>query len=429
MLLTGEARAALAWARRAEAAAPADPALASVVLAVMQYLPWSDPAEVFAAHRRWAKRFGRPQPRPPRRRGETPLRIGYVSADFRRHPVGFLFLPLIEAHDPGAVTAICYAASESEDEVTRQIRAAAALWRPAARLDDRALAAQVREDRIDILVDLAGHTAGNRLGLFVDRAAPVQATWLGYYDTTGLEVFDAALVDPDEVTAGAERWFSEPVVRLPAGRLVYRPPADAPDVARRPDVGPLRLGCFNNPAKIGAEAVRLWARVLDAVPGARLTLKAATYADERVCRRYRGMFEAAGVDSTRVDFSGWSPHGEMLAELTALDVVLDPLPFSGCLTSLEALWMGVPLVTLEGARPVERQTAALLRRLGLDRLIAGDADGYVSIVRGLAADASARGELRQGLRARMRASSLCDETGFARAVEDTYRRLRAAADD
>ena len=428
-LLTGEARAALAWVRRAEVTAAADAALASVVLAVMQYLPWSDPGEVLVAHRRWARRFGKVRPRPPRRAGEAPLRVGYVSADFRRHPVGFFFLPLIEAHDPGAVTAICYAASEAEDEITGQIRAAAGLWRPVARLDDRALAAQVREDRIDILVDLAGHTAGNRLGLFVQRSAPVQATWLGYYDTTGLKVFDAALVDPGEVPAGAERWFSEPVLRLPAGRLVYRPPAYAPDVARRPDIGPLRLGCFNNPAKIGEEAVRLWARVLDAVPGARLTLKAASYADERICRRYGGMFAAAGVDSARIDFSGWSPHREMLAELTALDVALDPLPFSGCLTSLEALWMGVPLVTLEGARPVERQTAALLRRLDLTRLVAKDIDGYVAIVRGLSEDAAARADIRSGLRRRMLASSLCDEVGFARAMEATYRRLWAAADD
>lgn len=425
-LLAGEASAALSWARRAEAAAPDDPALGSVTLAVMQYLRWPDPAEVRAAHRRWARRHGRVALRPPRHAGQGPLRVGYVSADLRRHPVGYFFLPLIEAHDPAAVTAICYAASGGEDEITRQIRAAAALWRPIAQDDDRTLAERVRADRIDILVDLSGHTVGNRLPFFTERAAPVQATWLGYYDTTGLEAFDAALVDPGEVPDGAERWFSEPVIRLPAGRLVYRPPADAPDVALRADARPLRLGCFNNPAKIGEEAVRLWARVLAAVPDARLTLKASVYSDERVCRRYRAMFEAAGADSARIDFSGWSPHRAMLAELSDLDIILDPLPFSGCLTSLEALWMGVPVVACEGARPVERQTAALLRRLGLGRLIAADAEGYVSIVRGLAADAAARAELRGGLRRRMQASSLCDETGFARAMETVYRRLWAS---
>ena len=422
-LLAAEVPSALAWSLRAEATDPGSPALGSATLAIMQYLAWNDQRVVFDSHRRWAMRHASSRPRPARRTGGEPLRVGYVSADFRRHPVGLFALPLIEAHEPKNVDTFCYSTNSGSDGVTARLHAASSRWRQVDKLNDADLADLIRADCIDILVDLAGHTAGNRLPLFAARPAPVQVTWLGYYDTTGMDVFDAAFVDPWEVTAGMERWYSEPVVKLACGRLVFRPPAPAPAVALRRSDSVLKLGCFNNPAKIGYEAIALWSRVLTAVPGARLMLKSAAYGDERVRAEYLRRFVAAGADPQSIGFSGWSPHAEMLAELTELDIVLDPLPFSGCLTSCEALWMGVPLVTLAGRRPVERQTTALLTRLGLDRLIAATWEDYVEIVRRLADDPSERDHIRHGLRQRMLGSSLCDEKGFAETVEAAYRRL------
>ncbi|MSP50345.1 MAG: hypothetical protein EXQ95_13600 [Alphaproteobacteria bacterium] len=421
--VVGNAPAAFVWARRAEAAAPADPAFGRAVLGLMQYLSWPEPSAVLAAHRRWARRHAIPEPRPGRRpMAGRPLRVGYVSAGLRRHPVGLFLLPLLERHDRARFEAVGYAAGGGADDISERLGAATTSWREVRGLDDAALADLVRADRIDILVDLDGHAAGSRLTVFARRPAPVQLTWLDYPGSTGTDCFDAALVDPYEVPAGAEQWYSEPAVRLAGGRLVYRPPERAPEIGE-PKGGPVRLGCFNEPAKIGAEAIALWARILREVPAARLTLKGRSYGDADVRTRYLRIFAAAGADPARIDFSGWSAHEAMLGELGALDIVLDPLPFSGCLTSCEALWMGVPIVTLAGRRSVERQTAALLARVGLDDLIAGSADDYVAIAAALAGDPGRRRALRRGMRARLRASSLMDEAGFARAVEAAYLRL------
>jgi predicted O-linked N-acetylglucosamine transferase (SPINDLY family) len=186
------------------------------------------------------------------------------------------------------------------------------------------------------------------------------------------------------------------------------------------------LGCFNNPAKIGAGALALWARAMSALPETRLTLKGKSYGDAAIRERYLGIFAAAGVDPRRLAFSGWSPHAEMLRELSQLDIVLDPMPHSGYLTSCEALWMGVPIVTRAGERAVERQTGGLLTRIGLPELIASTPEDYMAILDGLVRDPARRLSLRRSMRARLKASSLMDEAGFARTVETAYRRLWAA---
>jgi protein O-GlcNAc transferase len=423
----GDAARALAWARRAEAVDPADPSFGRAALGLMQYLSWPDPAVVLERHRRWASRHARPGPRPRRRHGARRLlRVGYVSVSLRRHPVGIFLLPLLEAHDPKEVTAIGYAAGTIVDETTDRLRRATAGWRVIARLDDGAAAELIRADDLDVLVDLDGQTSGGRLSLFARRPAPVQVTWLDYPATTGCAAFDAALVDPYEVPAGAEAWYAEPVVRLPGGRLVYRPPETCPEVSIGGADG-LRFGCFNDPAKTGPETVALWAKILHAVPEARLALKGRSYADPAIRARALDAFAACGIEAGRLLLSDWSPHEAMLRELSEIDVALDPTPFSGYLTSCEALWMGVPVVTLAGRRAVERQTGGLLARVGLGELIAGTPEDYVAIAVGLARDPDRRRELRAGMRARLRASSLMDEAGFARSVEAAYRRLWEAA--
>ncbi|MBM3532491.1 MAG: hypothetical protein FJX60_05575 [Alphaproteobacteria bacterium] len=419
----GEARPALCWAERAEAADPGNPELGRGAIGLMNFIDWLDPSVVLARHRRWARRHATPAPRPPRRPAEgRRLRVGYLSVALRRHPVGYFLLPLLERHDRSAFEIVGYDAGPGGDDVTARLRAASAAWREVRGLDDAALAETVRADGIDILADLDGHAGGNRLTVFARRPAPVQVTWLDYPGSTGTDCFDAALVDPFEVPEGSERFYSEPVIRLAGGRLVYRPPDASPPVAA-PAGGGVMLGCFNNPAKIGAEALALWARAMGALPETRLTLKGRSYGDAAIRGRYLDVFAKAGVDPSRLVFSAWSPHDEMLRELGALDIVLDPMPHSGYLTSCEALWMGVPIVTRAGARAVERQTAGLLTRIGLPELIAHSADQYVEIIRALVRDPARRRSLREGMRARLKASSLMDEAGFAQTVEAAYRRL------
>jgi predicted O-linked N-acetylglucosamine transferase (SPINDLY family) len=426
LFFLGEAPLALRWAERAEAADPADPEFGRGAIGLTNFVSWPEPMAVLARHRRWARRHAVPGPRPPRRQAEgRPLRIGYLSVSLRRHPVGYFLLPLLEHHDRGAFEIVGYDAGAGADEITARLRAATTAWREVRRLDDAALAEAVRADRIDILVDLDGHAGGNRLTVFARRPAPVQVTWLDYPGSTGTDCFDAALVDPFEVPEGAERFYSEPVIRLAGGRLAYRPPEASPGVGE-PSGDGVMLGCFNNPAKIGAGALALWARAMSALPETRLTLKGKSYGDAAIRERYLGIFAAAGVDPRRLAFSGWSPHAEMLRELSQLDIVLDPMPHSGYLTSCEALWMGVPIVTRAGERAVERQTGGLLTRIGLPELIASTPEDYMAILDGLVRDPARRLSLRRSMRARLKASSLMDEAGFARTVETAYRRLWAA---
>lgn len=413
--------------RCALAADPGAAGTESNYLQTLQYDPSFDDAAIAAAHRRWDARHAarlHASSVPPARSGppDRPLRIGYVSADLSRHPVGFLLLPVLQAHDRGKVRAVCYATRHSDDELAAELRAAAGEWVPADTLDDDALAARIRADRIDILVDLSGHTAHHRLLVFARRPAPVQVTWLGYFDTTGLKAIDYLVTDAWEVPSGHDERFTERVLRLPSGRFAYRPPAYAPPVAPAPH-RPVVFGSFNNLAKLTAPVVATWARLLHGAAGSRLLLKWPTLADPHVADTIRHRFASHGIAADRLDLRGASAHPAMLAEYGDMDIALDPFPFSGCLTTLEALWMGIPAVALTGGRPVARQSAAILRRLGLDDLVADNSDEYLQGALALAGDAPRRAALRAGLRDRMARSTLLDGRAVARDLEAAYRSM------
>jgi predicted O-linked N-acetylglucosamine transferase (SPINDLY family) len=299
-------------------------------------------------------------------------------------------------------------------------------------LEDGALATVIRADGIDVLVDLSGHTAGSRLTAFAHRPAPVMVSWLGYFATTGLSCLDGVLLDDDHAPPGMEAWFTEPIVRLERGRLCYTPVPFAPEVAGPPCLrtGHITFGSFNNTAKLNGAVLALWARVLGAVPDSRLVLKWRTFNDgghdKALCARVRAAFASHGIDPGRLDLRGPSFHADVLAEYGTIDIALDPFPFTGGLTSCEALWMGVPVVTWPQSRVVSRQTHAFLNRIGLGDLSARDADDYVRIARDLACDRTRLATLRASLRARMRASPLCDGPAFTRSLEDALLGLWAA---
>jgi predicted O-linked N-acetylglucosamine transferase (SPINDLY family) len=422
------------------AGAAGGPAGSNLLLA-LNYAPFIGDDQLAEAHRRWGaaavaavrpptvrslavRSLAATPPDRPRSGGR--LRLGYVSPDFKRHPVGYFLAGVLENHDRARIEAIGYSDTAAPDDLTARLRAAAAGWRETRSLSDEALAGLVAADGIDILVDLAGHTAGNRLGVFARKPAPCQVSWLGYFHTTGLPTIDAVLTDADSVPQECRHWFSERVVPLPEGRFCYAPPADAPPVAPSPLAtgGRPMFGSFNNLAKLTPAVIGLWAALLRRLPEASLTLKWHTLADPGERQALSAAFAARGVAAGRLVLSGPSRHAAMLDEYAGIDVALDPFPFNGCLTTLEALWMGVPVVTLAGRRPVARQSLAILRRIGQDDLVAASPDEVLDIASRLVADPAALAARRAALRGRV-AGRLCDAPAFTRALEAALEALLA----
>ena len=357
---------------------------------------------------------------------ERRLRIGYVSGDFGRHPVGYFLSQILSSHDRTAVDIFCYANSHHVDDMTSQLQGTADHWRSLVGVSDQVAAALVAADDIDILVDLSGHTARNRLPMFALKPAPVQVSWLGFWGTTGLSAMDYILSDDATIRPGEEDCYSERVLRLPVCRFCYGPPDDAPPPARELPLrrqGYVTFGSFNNLTKVGPEVIRLWAKVLLAVPASRLVLKWSSLAGEGMRRRLTEAFADEGIGKERLDLRDASPHSRMLLEYGDIDVALDPFPFSGGLTSCEALWMGVPVITLPGARAPSRQTFGFLQALGVTEWAAASPDDYIRIAVSLVADSDRLSRLRQDLRLRMASSSLCDGPAFTGRLETVYRQM------
>ena len=359
-----------------------------------------------------------------------PLRIGYVSADLCQHTVGLYLKMVLKAHDTNKVTVFAYSAGRVDDWVTDAIRGSCS-FRDISTLDDAALVELIHQDEIDVLIDLSGHTAESRLTVFAHRPAPVMVSWLGYFATTGLSYVDAVILDEWHAPSGTESQFVEPIVRLPFCRLCYQPVPWAPAaVSSLPclQAGHITFGCFNNTAKLNDGVFDVWAKVLDAVPESRLVLKWRTLADESLSDAIRQAFAKRGIDSGRVELRPASFHAHVLMEYAEIDIALDPFPFTGGMTSCEALWMGVPIVTLPQSRVVSRQTFAFLSAIGLPELAATDALDYVRIAAKLAADIDSLSALRSGLRDRMFNSPLMDVKSFTRELENTlfqiYRRIQ-----
>lgn len=425
----GDSRRAAEAFRRGLALAPGDAVSHSDYLLCLLFGGLVGLEELAAEHRAWGERHGRPARRwtswPNERDPDRPLRIGLVSPDLGRHPVGMMVLPILEALDRERYPTIVFSTREKPDAWTARIRAAVDVWHDVAPLDDRALAGLVRRERIDVLIDLSGHTARNRLTMFALKPAPVQASWLGYPFTTGLEAIDYVLADESMVRPEEERLYVEQVLRFSSGRLCFAPPDYAPAVKLPPALatGRVTFGSFNNTVKLGPRVVALWSRVLHTVPGSRLLLKWSAFDHASAVERFRAAFAEHGIGPDRLEFRGQSSHADMLAEYGAVDIALDPFPYGGGMTSVEALWMGCPLVTLTGPHPMERQGEAFLRQLGEPGWIAEDEDGYVRIAADLAASPGRLAALRLLQRERMRASALCDGARIARELEELLRTM------
>ncbi|KAA1052607.1 tetratricopeptide repeat protein [Azospirillum argentinense] len=406
--------------------------LHSNLLFALHYTPWVPPEVIASAHAHWNERHARPlMPRNRRfandRNPDRRLRVGYVSPDFRAHACAHFIEPLLREHDRGAVEIFCYATSNHHDAITERMRSLADGWRSLTVLDDAAAAALVERDRIDILVDLAGHTAHSRPLLFARKPAPVQVAWLGYPDTTGMTAIDHRLTDAVADPPGlTDAWHAERLVRLPKGFLAFQPlrfvtARDEPPALAN---GFVTFGSFNNAAKVTPEVMRVWSAILTRVPSARLCLKSRAFGDAPTRERYLQQFAGNGVDAGRVDLlPPMDVIDHHLQAYDRIDIGLDPFPYNGTTTTCEALWMGVPVITLAGRHHVARVGASLLSQCGLAELIATDEAGYVETAVALARDTGRLAALRRGMTKRMERSALSDHRGFAAAVEAAYRAM------
>jgi predicted O-linked N-acetylglucosamine transferase (SPINDLY family) len=419
---------AVACHRKAVALKPDYAAVYSNLLLDLNYLPGTIGPEMLAQ----AQRFGRlfPAPRTARSFANIPdpdrrLRIGYVSPDLRQHPVGYFMERVLAGHDRAQADVTCYYTSDSADVMTERLKPAADRWREIQALSDTEALKVIESDGIDVLVDLSGHTGGHRLSLFARRAAPLQVSWLGYFATTGLAAMDHVLADRFVVPAGEESVFTESVWRLPDSYLCFAPPAfEVPIVPRTLGAEtPVTFGCFNYWGKISSSTSELWAEILTKIPGSRLFLKTHALADPAVRQQAEQRFAAHGIEPGRLLLEGASPRAELLASYNRVDIALDPFPYGGGTTTSEALWMGVPVVTLRGDRWVGRVSESILAAVGLPDLIAADRDAYVECAVSLATDPARISALRDGLRNQVETSALCDGPRFVRDLEAAYRAM------
>ena len=406
----------------------------SQLLLCLNYLELSGEA-LLAEHRRIGALLGAgaevgvPPAHANNRDPERPLRIGYLSVDCRTHLGSYFLTPLFDGHDRRAFEIHVYSMLpvNAKDAVTAHCQSRADGWHDVETLGDAELAALIRRDRIDILVDLLGHTRYNRAAMLPGKPAPVQVTWLGYPNTTGLAGIDYRLVDAVSDPPGtADAHASETLVRLPTPFLCFRPPSDAPDVVPLPAgrIGRVTFGSFNALAKISPSTLRVWASLLERVPHAQLLLKDGALDCPKTAAHLRRRFMAHGIDTDRLTLVGWMEGRSGVFDLyNQIDVALDPFPYNGTITTCDALWMGAPLVALQGNRHAARVGASLLTAIGLPDLIAGTYDEYVAIAAGLARDLGRLMELRIGMRARLLTSRLCDEASFVGTLESTYRDL------
>lgn len=436
LLSCGQAEEAVAFAGRALERCPGDSVLASWRAFAINYLPDPDPAEVRSAHEQYgrlieAAPFPRPAPSPrnPPRPGQA-IRIGLVSPDLRTHSVAFFVEPLLRHLDRERIEVTCYSTAKSEDQTTRRLRELAACWRPCAGVPDDALADRIRSDRVDLLLDLAGHTSDNSLPVFAKRPAPVQATWCGYPATTGLTSIDWRIVDSITDPPGSEGHCVEALMRIDPCFLCYHPPSESPPVALSPaaSAGHVTFGSFNTLLKLNARVVETWARILRQTPGSRLLLKATQLADARVRGWTVDRFAAEGVDPVRVDvLEATASQSDHLSLYHRVDIALDPFPYAGTTTTCEAMWMGVPVVTMAGRSHAGRVGLSLLSAVGLAELAASGIDSYVALAIDLASDVERMALLRRTMRERVLASVLCDGRSFADRFESAVRAMVGAA--
>lgn len=400
----------------------------SNILLMLNYLADPDPVNIFNAHLDFAKRWETPYAAPfmeTAHYGRLPhgrFKIGYVSSDFKQHSVAYFIEPVLANHDRERFEIFCYSNTLQEDAVTQRLQSYADHWRRLVGVSDEQAAQQIRADQVDILVDLNGHTANNRLLIFARKPAPLQITWLGYPNTTGLSAMNYRLTDSFADPPGmTEHLHSEKLWRLPECFVCYQPPGDAPEVMQRQERRPFTFGSFNNMAKCTSEVLTLWAQILFAVPASRLILKNTSLGEAALQQKVRKVFTDLGIASERLELLGPDRSQNIhLERYRNIDIGLDPFPYCGATTTCEALWMGLPVITLAGKTHAGRVGVSQLSQLGLTELIAYTKEEYVATAVRLANNVEQLAILRKELRPRLIASSLTNGQRFTSDIEKAY---------
>lgn len=399
---------------------------AGALLVFMHYEPEATAQELFDAAVSWGGRFTPASLRLPPAMVDNDahrvLRIGYVSADFNKHPVGFFMENVLKAHDAKQVQVYAYANQSLRDGLTQRLEPHAT-WRNIYGVSDEQATMLIREDKIDILVDLSGHTAGNRLTMLARKPAPVQMTWLGYYDTTGMQAIDYIIADETVIPTGQEGYFTETPLRLPDSYLCFSPPEFDIPVAELPSEGNgyITFGSFNRFEKLTETTLDCWVELLRRVPGSKLALSLRVADKPGLMQPFLARFAKAGVGAERLVLTGLAPRQELMARYNEVDIALDPFPYSGGTTTVEALWMGVPVVTWPQQSFASRVSASIVRALGEPELACASREDYIEKAVALAEDKNRLRELRTRLRPQMQASPLCDAARFTRNLEAAYR--------
>jgi predicted O-linked N-acetylglucosamine transferase (SPINDLY family) len=422
---------AIAAYRKSLSINPADAEVRSNLINLLQFHPDITLADIQREQREWSRIHELPLKRSiaPHTNSREPhkrLRIGYVSADFRNHCQAFFMMPLLAHHDRGQFDIFCYSGVRRPDAFTAQLRSLAGQWRDISNMPDEQAADLIRKDQIDILVDLTQHMAYNRLPLFARKPAPVQAAWLGYPGSTGLEAMDFRITDPylDPPGTPNQAFYSERSIRLPDAFWCYDPLSDVavnelPALTR----GHVTFGSLNNFCKVNPQVIGLWARVMQAIPGSRLLI--LTDPGSHRARTLESFRQSGLVDTeARIDFVAKCDRREYLELCHRIDIILDTFPYNGHTTSLDALWMGVPVVSIAGTMPVGRAGLSLLSNLNLaDEFLASNEEQFVQIARRWSEDQERLRTLRRSLRARLKSSALMDAARFAKNMEAAYREM------
>lgn len=423
--LQGMISEAIAYARSAVSMAPDDPDIRSHLLFNMQYDPAATPGTLLMEHRAYAAALppyeAPPHPNP--REYEKRINLGFVSADLHQHPVGYFMMPVLSAIDQSLFQVHAYYNCNIDDGVNRFLREHTNVWHDVMGKSHGEVEDLVRRDGIDILIDLNGHTGYNRLPVFARKPAPVQATWGGYFGTTGLPQMDYLIADNCLTPPGAERWVTERLVRLPSAYLCFAVLRGAPEVRQRPhrEPGHVTFASFNNTIKINPSTIALWAKVLRAVPESTMLLKAKRLNDPEIVERFYSWFAAEGIPRQRVTMELASPPPEYMARYHDVDIVLDTRPVSGGTTTLDALWMGVPVITLPGETFASRHSLTYLTAADVCDFAAANEQAYVDTARQLACDPAALDYWRGELRDCVRRSTLVQAEDFTRGFERALR--------